>query len=450
MAPKLLIPTTVTELEEMLANTGTLKTVFEEGSFNELIKNYATAFQAKHDDFGKQVKAETDIVLNEWIKAQGLNPKRLDLGMRPFSPVSKNKGTGYNKRAPGVKLDGIFDDAGEFIQAMWHKGASLSNAADLSAKRDKAAKIWNDYSSTIPADGGFLIPEEFRSELMAMALEGTLVRSRARVIPMSTLTMSIPAFDSTSNVSSVFGGVVCYWTEEGGTLTESQATFQRIKLEAHKLTGYCEMPNELMRDTMAADAYFSQTFPQAMAWFEDDAFINGSGVGQPLGYRNSSAMVTVSKQAGQPADTIVWENIVKMYARMLPTSLGNAVWIASLDTFPELATMALSVGTGGSAIWLNNGVEGPPMTILGRPVIFTEKTGLLGDAGDISLVDLSYYFIGDRQSMETSSSEHFRFKDDVTAFRIISRVDGRPWINSAITPKNNGPTLSPFVQLEAR
>lgn len=450
MAPTMAIPTTVSELEEMLANTTKLKTVFEQGNFNELIKNYAAAFQAKHDDFAIQVKAETDIVLNDWIKEQGLNPKRLDLGMRPFSPVSKNKGTGYNKRAPGAKLDGIFDDAGEFIQAMWHKGGSLRNAADLSAKRDKAAKIWNDYSSTVPADGGFLIPEEFRSELMAIALEGSLVRSRARVIPMSTLTLSIPAFDSTSNVSSVFGGVVCYWTEEGGTLTESQATFQRIKLEAHKLTGYTEMPNELMRDTMAADAYFSQTFPQAMSWFEDDAFINGNGVGQPLGYRNGSALISVTKESGQLADTIVWENIVKMYARMLPTSLGNAVWVASLDTFPELATMALSVGTGGSAIWLNNGVEGPPMTILGRPVIFTEKTGLLGDAGDISLVDLSYYFIGDRQSMETSSSEHFRFKDDVTAFRIISRVDGRPWINSAITPKNNGPTLSPFVQLEAR
>lgn len=450
MAPTMAIPTTVSELEEMLANTTKLKTVFEQGNFNELIKNYAAAFQAKHDDFAIQVKNETDIVLNDWIKEQGLNPKRLDLGMRPFSPVSKNKGTGYNKRAPGAKLDGIFDDAGEFIQAMWHKGASLRNAADLATKRDKAAKIWNDYSSTIPADGGFLIPEEFRSELMAIALEGSLVRSRARVIPMSTLTLSIPAFDSTSNVSSVFGGVVCYWTEEGGTLTESQATFQRIKLEAHKLTGYTEMPNELMRDTMAADAYFSQTFPQAMSWFEDDAFINGNGVGQPLGYRNGSALISVTKESGQLADTIVWENIVKMYARMLPTSLGNAVWVASLDTFPELATMALSVGTGGSAIWLNNGVEGPPMTILGRPVIFTEKTGLLGDAGDISLVDLSYYFIGDRQSMETSSSEHFRFKDDVTAFRIISRVDGRPWINSAITPKNNGPTLSPFVQLEAR
>jgi HK97 family phage major capsid protein len=147
----------------------------------------------------------------------------------------------------------------------------------------------------------------------------------------------------------------------------------------------------------------------------------------------------------------VWENIVKMFARMLPSSLGRAVWVASIDTFPELATMALSVGTGGSAIWLNNGAEGPPMTILGRPVIFTEKApSVLGTQGDISFVDFGYYLIGDRQVMSAMSSPHFEFNADKTAYRIIQRVDGRPWLQSAITPANNGPTLSPFVQLGTR
>src|SRR5689334_20927214 len=209
------IPTEPNELAEMLADTTKLKAVFEQGDFNKLINNYAETFKAKHEEFGKQVKAETDIVLNEWIKEQGLNPKRLDLNMKPFTPVSKHKGVAYNKRAAGAKLDGIFGDVGEFLQATWNRSDKLSNRAELAKKFDQAAPIWNDYSSTIPADGGFLIPEEFRSELLQLALEGTLVRSRARVIPMSTLTLSIPAIDATSNASSVFGGIVCYWTEEG-------------------------------------------------------------------------------------------------------------------------------------------------------------------------------------------------------------------------------------------
>jgi HK97 family phage major capsid protein len=136
---------------------------------------------------------------------------------------------------------------------------------------------------------------------------------------------------------------------------------------------------------------------------------------------------------------------------MLPSSVGNAVWIASPDTFVELATMALSVGTGGSAIWLNNGVEGPPMTILGRPVIMTEKTpGVLGAQGDLSFVDFSFYLIGEREGMSMDTSEHVRFTRDQTTVRVIARNDGRPWLTSAITPQNGGPTLSPFVGLAVR
>jgi hypothetical protein len=44
----------------------------------------------------------------------------------------------------------------------------------------------------------------------------------------------------------------------------------------------------------------------------------------------------------------------------------------------------------------------------------------------------------------------YRFGNDQTAFRLIQRVDGRPWIQSAITPANGGSTLSPFVELSTR
>jgi HK97 family phage major capsid protein len=146
-----------------------------------------------------------------------------------------------------------------------------------------------------------------------------------------------------------------------------------------------------------------------------------------------------------------------MYARMLPTSLNKAVWIASIDTFPQLATMALSVGTGGGPVWIGNfaggngGMDTPPVSILGRPVIFTEKTPALGTTGDIDFVDPSYYLIGDRQQMQSMVSEHYLFANDKTAYRVIERLDGRPWLQSAITPHNNSSsTLTAFVQLASR
>lgn len=113
--------------------------------------------------------------------------------------------------------------------------------------------------------------------------------------------------------------------------------------------------------------------------------------------------------------------------------------------------MALTVGTGGSAVWLTDGRQTPVLTLLGRPVLLTEKApGVLGDKGDLSFVDFGMYLIGDRQRMVVDSSIHESFTSDKTTYRIIQRNDGRPWLQSAITPKNGGPTLSPFVQLGER
>jgi HK97 family phage major capsid protein len=161
--------------------------------------------------------------------------------------------------------------------------------------------------------------------------------------------------------------------------------------------------------------------------------------------------VSVAKETGQTAATVVWQNIVKMYSRMLPQSLNNAVWIVAPDVLPELFTMALQVGVAGSAIYIQNGAVGAPMTLLGRPVIVSEKASKVGTAGDISFVDLSYYLVGDRQALEVAQSEHVNFATDKTAIRFIQRVDGKPWILSAITPANGSTnTLSPFVNLATR
>ncbi len=454
--PTMTIPTNAAELEELISDPAKLDEISkQDGGLKTLVTNYARTVYESDKTIVAQIREETQKVVVEMFKnEQGGHIKRanLDPGHRQ-SMRPEMKGAAYNHRAPGTKLDNEYEDAADFLRTTWHHAPTLFNSAELGKRIGKIREIQNSYGSTIPADGGFLIPERLRAEILQISLETSVVRSRARVIPMDTLRIPVPMVDSTSNASSVFGGVVCYWTEEGGDLVESSAKFGRVVLEAKKLTGYAEMPNELIADAAGLGAFFGQTFPQALAWYEDLAYLNGTGVGEPLGALTSgnTAAVTVAKETGQPADTIVWENLVKMYSRMLPSSLANAVWVVSPDTFPELATMALSVGTGGSAIWLNNGASGPPMTILGRPVIVSEKAKKLGDAGDVNFIDFGYYLIGDRQAMSAQSSPHYKFANDKTAFRIIQRVDGRPWLQTAITPQNGSTnTLSPFVKLGER
>jgi len=463
------MPTRPEELEDLLSDAGKVRAMMGNPvEFKEFIHNYAKAQWEKDNDLQSQVKEQVQVGVAEFMQQQsgGRMSAKLNWdgsripGMGDTSTVSHGRGAAYNKASYGAKLetemgkDNQFGSSAEFFQAIWPRFETLKNSKTLGRKREAALSIQNSYGSEVPADGGFLVPERLRSEILQVALESAVVRPRAQVIPMDSLRVPIPMIDVTSQVASIFGGVVCYWTEEAAQLTESQATFGRVVLDAKKLTGYAEVPNELLADAPAFSSFFDTIFPRALAWYEDVGFLTGTGVGEPLGFVNCPASVQVSAQSGQATKTIVWENVIGMYARMLPVALGNAIWVASIDTFPELATMALSVGTGGGPVWMGNytspGANTPPITIMGRPVHFTEKTPVLGTTGDISFVDPSYYLIGDRQMMQAMSSEHYRFQNDKTAFRVIERLDGRPWIQSSITPHNGGPNLSPFVQLASR
>ncbi|MDT0377235.1 phage major capsid protein [Streptomyces sp. DSM 42041] len=454
-APKNIpIPNGPDELAEMVADPGRLAPVIASPeAFTEFVAEYGRRQQGEGTELRAQVEAEVKRGFANWLREQGLDDsgdsvRRLNLSPDQNPTRSAMASAHYNPKAPGAKVDALFPGGTrDFLRATWHGARS----SDAMAMQSQIREIHNSFGSTVPADGGFLIPEYLRSELLRVALETALVRPMARVIPMETLTVPFPTIDSTSNASNVYGGVVAYWTEESGQLTDSSAKFGRIKLEAKKLTAYTEVPNELFTDSLISlETFINEVFPEALAWFEDVAFINGTGVGEPEGFLNADAAVEVAAEGEQPANTIVWENIVKMFSRMLPSSIGRAVWCAHIDTFPELATMALSVGTGGSAIWLNNGVEGPPMTILGRPVYFTEKVSSVGTAGDINFVDLGYYLIGDRQTMAADTSPHYRFANDQTAMRFIERVDGRAWMQTAMTPHTGSNTLSPFVKIADR
>lgn len=383
--------------------------------------------------------------------------KRLNLD--PDQVPGRRAGKVYNRYAPGAKLEKLnlkqTATWADFMSNAYHRAdrfaSTTARVAEIMEFKQKLAEIDNSFSSNVPSDGGFLIPERLRADLLRVALETSLMRRFARVIPMDSLTVPFPTLDSTSNASTVHGGIAAFWTGEGEQLEESDPTFGRVVLKANKLTARADVPNELFQDSIISlEAFISDVFPDAMAWFEDIAFINGTGVGEPLGWLRAAAAEVVAQSAGQPGDTIVWQNILQMYAQMLPSSLGRAIWIANIDTFPELAQMALSVGTGGSAIWLNNGVVGPPMTILGRPVYFTEKVPSVTERGCISFIDPGYYLIGDRQTMRAETSAHYRFANDITVMRFIQRLDGRPWIESSIEPANGANNLSPFVLLDDR
>ena len=308
---------------------------------------------------------------------------------------------------------------------------------------------------TVPSDGGFLVQTDFATELVTNVWELGEIAQRVRRIPISANAngLKMNAIAETSRATgSRWGGVQVFWLDEGGAGTASRPKFRKIELTLQKLMGLHYVTDELVADQTALDAVSRQAFTEEFIFVYEDSVVNGSGGGQPLGYMNSSALITVVKETGQVANTIVVENLVKMWARMLPRSRRNAVWLINQSIEPQLFTLGITFGTGGQAIYMPaGGLSGSPFsTLMGRPVIAVEYAAALGSLGDIQLVDLSQYMAIEKGPMQQASSLHVRFLNDEMVFRYTWRLNGAPLDDSAITPFKGSDTVSPYVTLAAR
>lgn len=300
----------------------------------------------------------------------------------------------------------------------------------------------------VPSEGGFSVPEEFAAFLLDNSLESEIVRPRAQVWPMKSESRKIPAWDGNDHTSKLFGGLSGVWLGEAQSSTRQSAKLRLIQLFAKKLACFSQASNELIADGLSFEDQLGQAMIKSMGWSMDYAFLNGSGAGQPLGVINDPALITVSKESGQATSSIVYENLIKMFARLAPQCIQNAVWVANATTIPQLLTLTIPIGTGGSVVPVMTESNGE-FRILTRPVIFTEKVQALGTKGDIILADFSQYAIGLRKEVSLDKSNAPGWTEDLTDYRTIIRVDGQGTWNKPITPQH-GDTLSWCVTLEAR
>jgi HK97 family phage major capsid protein len=336
--------------------------------------------------------------------------------------------------------------------------AAVINAARPGGIIDPRLMVKNaasGLSEAVPSDGGFLVQQDFVTELLKRVYDTGVLASRCRMIPISANAngLKINAVDESSRANgSRWGGVQAYWENEADQTTGTKPKFRQMELSLKKLMGLCYATDELLTDAAALEAVISKAFAEEFGFKVDDAIINGTGAGQPMGILNSGSLVSVAKETGQAAATVVFENIVKMWSRLWARSRQNAIWLINQDIEPQLFGMSLNVGTGGVPVYLPAGglSQAPYGSLFGRPVIPIEQTATLGTVGDIMLTDLSQYLLIDKGGINTASSIHVRFLYDENVFRFIYRVDGQPVWNKPITPFKGSNTQSPFVALAAR
>jgi HK97 family phage major capsid protein len=312
-------------------------------------------------------------------------------------------------------------------------------------------------NEAIGSQGGFLVETDYYAAVMEKMHDSGQIWGRCDRVPISRNANSVKlnAINETSRADgSRWGGVQAYWLAEAGTKQASKPELRQIELSLKKLAALFYATDEVLEDAPALSAIASSAFTKEIMFKVEDAIINGTGAGMPLGILLSPALVTQAKEVGQPAATINSNNIVKMWSRLwAPSQTSPSLcWLVNQDVFPQLYTMGITVGTGGSPIFQPPGglSASPYSTLLGKPIIPVEFCATLGTVGDIILADLAEYMTADKGGIQGASSIHVNFVYDETVFRWVFRVDGQPKWNSTLTPKNSTQTQSPFVVLATR
>ena len=334
------------------------------------------------------------------------------------------------------KKFGGFDSTGDFLMAV---------------KNASSGQIHKNFQNTMyeknAEDGGFLVPEEMQSAIVTKLESDESLWSKVN-------DMNIGGNNLTLNVDEAQpwnSGVQAYWTSEGAPITESQGKFKQVSFRLQKLAALVKATDELLDDTVALESYIKKSAPNAIMHKLNDTIIGGDGVGKPEGILQSGFTISVAKEVGQAADSIVPANIIKMYSRMFPQALSNSVWFINAGAAEELRGMK---NANNEYIYLTPGSQmnsSPYALLMGRPVIpMMSAMKALGDSGDILFANLDYYYGIQKASIKQAESIHLHFDREITAFRFTKRVDGKVPFQTPVTTQYGNYGMSAFVKLNDR
>jgi len=385
---------------------------------------------------------------------------------RRTAPEPQNRDPASGSRGRTVPAEPRRDDArhgmrsfGTFAQAVLNH--YRGNTTDDVTRLRNAATTYG--GEGIGTDGGFLIPPSFSTEIWQKVQAEENLLTRCTPLVTDGNSMMIPKDETTPWQTS--GGVQVYWEGEAQAPAASKPSLEMGALRLAKLMALVPISEELMQDASGLESWLRAKAPGKMAAKVNTGIVAGTGVGQPLGIIPSytavgASVVQVSKETSQPADTVWFANINKMWSRMYAGWRRNAVWLINQDIEPQLEGMAF-VGNGitptaasSTPAYMPPGgvADSPYARLKGRPVVPIEACAALGDLGDIILVDLmQYWALTKAGGVQTDTSIHLYFDQALTAFRFIFRVNGQPAWSTTITRQNGSNNdLSWAVALQAR
>jgi HK97 family phage major capsid protein len=290
---------------------------------------------------------------------------------------------------------------------------------------------------------GFLVPETFDTVIRQVTPQEAIFRPRATVIPGGSTpdaAYNMLTLDQ-SGSKGVYSGVSVKWIAEGGARQDGgDPKLKNVKLEPKEVSAYIDISDKLLANSAAAGALCQKLLRSAIIGSEEDAFYSGSGVGKPQGILGHASIKNVTRNT---ASSVKWADIKLMFGSFLFG--GSPVWVMNQTCLPQI--MALE-SSAGFALWQANAAMGPGGSLCGFPILINDLNPALGTEGDLSLVDLSYYFIKDGSPLAIFIDPYTQKANGVSRIYAFWNVDGQPMLTSPMTQRNGTTTVSPFVVLK--
>lgn len=284
--------------------------------------------------------------------------------------------------------------------------------AMLTAMRSNFRQVSNVLQEGVDADGGYLVPEEYDHRLIDVLDEENIMRKLAHKISTSG--------EHKINIAATKPAAA--WIEEGGALQFSDATFSQILLDAHKLHVAIKVTEELLYDNaFRLENYIIEQFGKALANAEEDAFLNGTGVGQPLGLFAETGGGTVAATV----TTLTADDIMKLVYALKRPYRKNAKFILNDQT---IATIRTFKDNNGAYMWQPALTHGEPDRLLGYEV----HTSPFAPVDAIAFGDYSYYNIGDRGTRSFKQLNELFAGNGMIGFVAKERVDGKLILPEAV------------------
>lgn len=265
--------------------------------------------------------------------------------------------------------------------------SDLETKAFLTWMRGNGADELKTLQRVPGADGGFLVPEGYSTEMVKLMKDITPLRQVARVIPTSLSHVPFPRQTTASQVAGTAEGIAKPAT--------NTAQFERRDATLFPMYANVPITLELVQDSgFPVMDFVNQDCAEEFAMAEAQWGLLGTGVGQPVGLLNDAGVRRLGGTDGA-THLITFEDVINLQHGGLVPGGGATVRLNSqVTTGGEYALNTLSLrrirtlrdAVSGMPLW-QPGLNGPMgNTLAGRPYFLANELADDGVATNLPIV----------------------------------------------------------------